>query len=126
MKFANKTIVFDILVRQLAKLPLAKTGIGDKILPLTKYVVSQYVRGASLSGRTLSQAGLLSRAAASNSCRKNIGPVETVFGQHPIPHGSRKAGYSSSSSSSSSILKVKGEFSKIIPSNTYDDRFVLT
>ena len=42
--------------------------------------------------KTLRQAGLLTRATSSHRCRKNIGPIETVLGQHPILQGSRKAG----------------------------------
>ena len=48
-----------------------------------------------MSGRTLSQTSLLSRATARNSCREKYRANENVLGHHPILKGSRKAGYSS-------------------------------
>ena len=49
-----------------------------------------------MSGRTRSQASLLSRATARNSCREKYRANENVIRHHPVQKGSRKAGYSSS------------------------------
>ncbi len=63
-------------------------------LVASMWSVSVYWKLKELSGGTLRQAGLLSRATAGNSCRKKYLAFKTVFGQHPIPQGSRETGYS--------------------------------
>jgi hypothetical protein len=52
-----------------------------------------------LSGGTLSQIGLLSRATASNSCMKNIGPLKISPDRTPYCKVGEREGYYYSSSS---------------------------
>jgi len=61
-------------------------------------LASQCVQGAQVIERRNSvPASLLSKATASNICREKYRAFGTISGQHPIPQGSRKTGYSSSS-----------------------------
>jgi hypothetical protein len=54
MKFAKKTIISHIRIRQLAELLLAKRGIGDKILPHS-YEKEKRRKERSLRGQVASQ-----------------------------------------------------------------------